>query len=728
MFQTRPRTHTLTHPQRQLPDVGWDDTTIELFLSELAVMDSNNFVDNVGVGEREARIFSSLVARRHYHFGHGIGRSGDLMAQQPKAAGSSLIYQLTTLLALHALKLSGVSDVKHCIVLPCATGMAHVHTLLALKKLRIAELARMRQPQQPQQQATPSSQPTPTPVVQPVASGSGGGGSGSGSGGGGGGPRYVLWPRIDQKTCLKAITSAGFIPIVIEGVIERSDIPASAPSTGGGGATVSVADEVRTNLPLLESEIKRVGSEQILCVLSTASCFAPRAPDRLVEIGVLCARYNIPHIVNNAYGLQTANSTQLLMSTIRKRGRIDAFIQSTDKNFMVPVGGSIVAAFGRTVNKSQSQAATPKRPKQREQKKPLPATAATGGGDGKTAAPHTTATATTTTTDSKPDSKAPAGVAAVAAPSLPVTANSVSGGCGFGPELIDTISSEYPGRAGISPILDLLITLLSMGVSGYQKLLSERQRLFDLFKTKLAAAAATAGGERLLHTPNNHISLALSLSQLMTPPLQQSALTATTPVTSATPTPAAAVGGAVVVVPLSLTAASGDVKSGDVKSRSSSQSSTSTIAGGMASPSSSHGAGGGGGGGGSSNQSSYLGSLLFSRCVSGTRVVSGRDTKSIAGITFQGWGAHTASYPVPYLTAAVAIGVSESELDTFLVRLNSALDEFRAQRTKRLQLAAAANPAPPTPPPSQQQQQQSNTPDRNSKQSVSAATGAAASK
>lgn len=26
-------------------------------------------------------------------------------------------------------------------------------------------------------------------------------------------------------------------------------------------------------------------------------------------------------------------------------GRVDAFIQSTDKNFMVPVGGAIVAGF-----------------------------------------------------------------------------------------------------------------------------------------------------------------------------------------------------------------------------------------------------------------------------------------------------------------------------------------------------------------------------------------------
>ncbi len=47
-------------------------------------MDSNNFVDNVGVGEREARVASELVARRHYRLAHGIGRSGDVSAEQPK--------------------------------------------------------------------------------------------------------------------------------------------------------------------------------------------------------------------------------------------------------------------------------------------------------------------------------------------------------------------------------------------------------------------------------------------------------------------------------------------------------------------------------------------------------------------------------------------------------------------------------------------------------------------
>lgn len=52
--------------QGKCPEEGWDESTIELFLNELAIMDSNNFLGNCGVGEREGRVASSLVARRHY--------------------------------------------------------------------------------------------------------------------------------------------------------------------------------------------------------------------------------------------------------------------------------------------------------------------------------------------------------------------------------------------------------------------------------------------------------------------------------------------------------------------------------------------------------------------------------------------------------------------------------------------------------------------------------------
>ena len=72
-------------------------------------MDSNTFVGNAGVGEREARIVCPLVAQRHFGLGHGIGRSGDIAEEQPKAAGSSLLYKLTNALAADAIKRAGAN-------------------------------------------------------------------------------------------------------------------------------------------------------------------------------------------------------------------------------------------------------------------------------------------------------------------------------------------------------------------------------------------------------------------------------------------------------------------------------------------------------------------------------------------------------------------------------------------------------------------------------------------
>lgn len=93
--------------QRKWPEEGWDDATIEAFLSDLSQMDSNNFPSNCSVGEREARIVSNIVARRHFRMGHGIGRSGDLEEVQPKAAGSSLMYKLTNSLVLEVIRYMG---------------------------------------------------------------------------------------------------------------------------------------------------------------------------------------------------------------------------------------------------------------------------------------------------------------------------------------------------------------------------------------------------------------------------------------------------------------------------------------------------------------------------------------------------------------------------------------------------------------------------------------------
>lgn len=86
--------------------------------------------------QREARIASAIVMRRHYGLGHGVGRSGDIAAIQPKAAGSSLMARLTESLTLDLIRLAGVRRAKACIVLPLATGMGLVMTLLTLRAKR----------------------------------------------------------------------------------------------------------------------------------------------------------------------------------------------------------------------------------------------------------------------------------------------------------------------------------------------------------------------------------------------------------------------------------------------------------------------------------------------------------------------------------------------------------------------------------------------------------------
>lgn len=79
----------------------------------------------------------------------------------------------------------------------------------------------------------------------------------------------MLWPRIDQKTCLKAIISAGLEVIV-------------APMLREG-------DQLRTDLQAVRHHIERLGPDNVVAVVSTTSCFAPRSADDVVELARLAA-------------------------------------------------------------------------------------------------------------------------------------------------------------------------------------------------------------------------------------------------------------------------------------------------------------------------------------------------------------------------------------------------------------------------------------------------------
>lgn len=456
--------------QRRLPDVGWSEADIQMLLDELASFDTNNFQGNVGVGEREGRVICDLVRRRHFGLTHGIGRSGDVMAEQPKAAGSSLIVTLTRYLALDAIRLAGIKATKACCVLPAATGLTMTLVLLALRKKR------------------PSG-------------------------------KYVIWSRIDQKSCFKAIGAAGLTPIVVE----------LKPIEG--------TDALGTDVEAMRAAAEAVGVDEVLCFCTTTSTFAPRVPDAVDEVAVIAKELNVPHVINNAYGLQCSKCTHLVEMGCRK-GRVDAFVQSTDKNFLVPVGGAIVAG---------------------------------------------------------PDAT-----------------------------LVDQVSAMYPGRASMSPLLDLFITLLSLGASGWTGLLQERKDNAKWFEEQLAACTQKQG-LRLLKVPANKISFAIDISSLVRQ-----------------------------------TSTDADV-----------------------------------------DHLTFLGSALFTRRVSGPRVVlctppasssqealeastetdtvkvKGRYRKVIDGIAFECYGAHTNAYSCCYLTAACALGAKRSEMESFLERFEAALQDYR---------------------------------------------------
>lgn len=122
---------------RAIPKEPFDKLTIESLLNKLALMDTNNYAGNCGVGEREGRIYSSMVCERNYSLGHGIGRSGDVNALQPKAIGSSLIVKLTKAMTLNIMnKVLGLTSIKDALILPFATGMSLTLTLLTISSLK----------------------------------------------------------------------------------------------------------------------------------------------------------------------------------------------------------------------------------------------------------------------------------------------------------------------------------------------------------------------------------------------------------------------------------------------------------------------------------------------------------------------------------------------------------------------------------------------------------------
>jgi O-phospho-L-seryl-tRNASec:L-selenocysteinyl-tRNA synthase len=129
----------------------------------------------------------------------------------------------------------------------------------------------------------------------------------------------VVYPQVDHQAPLKAIHLAGLQERIIEGKVY--------------GDAVNVPTE----------EVEKAVNEKTAAILSTAIFFTPREPDKIKDIAKIAKEKNVPHIINNAYGVQSREIMKLVKGAI-DAGRVDAIVQSTDKNFLTPVGGAIVAS------------------------------------------------------------------------------------------------------------------------------------------------------------------------------------------------------------------------------------------------------------------------------------------------------------------------------------------------------------------------------------------------
>ena len=68
----------------------------------------------------------------------------------------------------------------------------------------------------------------------------------------------------------------------------------------------------------IAAKVQELGPESVACVMTTTSCFAPRVPDDVVAVAKLCASSGVPHIINNAYGVQSAAICRAITSAWRK--------------------------------------------------------------------------------------------------------------------------------------------------------------------------------------------------------------------------------------------------------------------------------------------------------------------------------------------------------------------------------------------------------------------------
>jgi O-phospho-L-seryl-tRNASec:L-selenocysteinyl-tRNA synthase len=201
----------------------------------------------------------------------------------------------------------------------------------------------------------------------------------------------------------------------------------------------------------------------------------------------------------------------------------------------------------------------------------------------------------------------------------------------------------------MAPVLDLFVTLLSMGRRRWREKLAARKALLPAFRARLAEVMARHG-EKVLDTPHNTISMALTLDSLRMriPPGEDGR-------------------------------EPDDVGPPDAD----------------APPPGPSGAGPRDGGGWNGGHPTYLGAMLFRRCVSGCRIVAPGAHKTIGTHTFTGYGASCDGYPHVYMTAACSIATRPEDLELFCKRLEKTLTTYKERQAKYAQKRLASDAPPP---------------------------------
>ena len=68
---------------------------------------------------------------------------------------------------------------------------------------------------------------------------------------------------------------------------------------------------------------------------------------------------------------------------------------------------------------------------------------------------------------------------------------------------------------------------------------------------------------------------------------------------------------------------------------------------------------------------------MFSRRISGWRVIKHSKQTELGGIKFKNYGSSAENYPnLPYFTTAAAIGMEKKEIDIYAKRLDEALEKI----------------------------------------------------